>query len=509
MLYIDPAACIECGACMDACPVGAIFPSYELPDSLMEYEEMNARYYSDPEHRDYEQVANAPVVREFNEEFTATLRVAIVGSGPSACYAAEDLLSTKGIDVNIDMFERLPTPFGLVRYGVAPDHQDTKIVTDRFSSLFRRKNMRLFLNTEVGRDISYEQLSEKYHAVLYATGAPGNRRLGIPGEDLPGSHAATDFVSWYNGHPDFSEHDFNLSTGRAVIVGNGNVALDIARLLTADPSIREGSDMADYAIDAIGNSNIKEVIVLGRRGPAEAAFTSPELLGLLSTAGINVTVSSDDLENARPHDDTGAFKIEVMQRAQTQQDSSNNRNIVLRFLGSPVEIVGEELVTGVRVAQNTLSEVDGIMTATPTDKVELIETGLVLRSVGHRGKALDDLPFDESRGVVPNQEGRANTALPVYVAGWIKRGPTGVIGTNRQCAAETINALFEDVASGRIVDEDLSHRDNLISLLPDALDEKAWKKLDRHERKAGRADRKPRRKVTSIAEMLEVARDAS
>src|SRR5690625_3264964 len=183
MLYIDPEACIECGACMDACPVGAIFPSYELDDSLEEYEEINARYYEEPNHQQYEQVANAPIVRQFPGEFNSTLRIAIVGSGPSACYAAEDLLSAKGIDVRVDMFERLPVPFGLVRYGVAPDHQDTKAVTDRFSSLFRRKNMRLFLNTEVGRDITYDQLNERYHAVIYATGAPDTRHLGIPGED--------------------------------------------------------------------------------------------------------------------------------------------------------------------------------------------------------------------------------------------------------------------------------------------------------------------------------------
>lgn len=507
MLYIDPDACIECGACMDACPVGAIFPSYELPESLMEYEELNARYFEEPGHREYEQVANAPEVREFEGEFSSTLRIAIVGSGPSACYAAEDLLTTKGIDVSVDMFERLPTPFGLVRYGVAPDHQDTKVITDRFSSLFRRKNLRLFLNTEVGRDVTYEQLSERYHAVLYATGAQDSRELGVPGEDLPGSHAAADFVSWYNGHPDFSEHDFNLNTERAVIVGNGNVALDIARLLTADPSIRETSDMADYAIDAIDDSNIKEVIVLGRRGPAEAAFTTPELLGILATDGINLVVSDDDLENADPHDDTAAFKIEVMRRLQAREPEPDNRTILLRFLGSPVEIVGEDFVTGIRVSRNSLTEIDGVMTATPTQEVELIETGLVLRSVGHRSNALAGLPFDESRGIVPNRGGRANTALPVYVTGWIKRGATGVIGTNRRCAAETISALFQDIASGRIVDHDLCDRDDLAVLLPNALDANAWKKLDRYERKAGRDVSRPRRKVTSLAEMLEIALD--
>lgn len=504
MLYIDPAVCIECGACMDACPVSAIFPDYELPESLEQYEQINAAYYDQPGASDYEQVANSPFQRTWSGPAVGRLRVAIVGSGPSACYAAQELLDTRGLDVSVDMFERLPTPFGLVRYGIAPDHQDTKVVTEEFSSLLRRTGFRIFLNTEVGRDVSIAQLEDHYDAVVYAVGAMGDRRLGVPGEDLPGSHAATAFVAWYNGHPDYADHTFDLSGERAVIIGNGNVALDVARILTSPIELLERSDIAEHALEALRGSAIREVVVVGRRGISESAFTSPELLGLSSTRGIAVRVEGDD-----PSADTeGSFgqlqKRAMMQSLPTPADT--DRTVTLRFLASPQEIFGEDRVTGIRLAANALVERDGRTVAEPTGETDDLETGLVLRSVGFFGSPVGDLPYDDRRGTIPNSSGRVtgDGERASYVVGWIKRGPSGVVGTNRHDARETVTTLLDDVATGRIVPRD--EADDIAPLLPDALDASAWRALDRAERTAGRSAGRPRLKIVRVNDMLVAAR---
>ncbi|MBM9464215.1 4Fe-4S binding protein [Aeromicrobium sp. YIM 150415] len=510
MLYIDPDVCIECGACMDVCPVSAIAPDYELPESMERYQQINARYYLDPENADYPQTANAPCKREWSGDWEGPLRVAVVGSGPSACYVAEELLETRGLEVSVDMFERLPVPFGLVRYGVAPDHQDTKVVAEQFGSLFRRSGFRLFLNVEIGTDISFEQLQDRYHAVVYAVGAVRDRRLGIEGEDLPGSHAATDFVAWYNGHPDAADREFDLSGERAVIVGNGNVALDVSRVLTADLSTLERSDIADHALEALRSSKIREVVVLGRRGPAEAAFTTPELLGLLATRGIHVRVEGAEGALREPADDIARLKAEVLDEAAATEPEAGDRTVTLRFLSSPAEVLGDSRVTGLRVGRNELVEEGGRTAAHPTGEVEDLDCGLVLRSVGYFGEPVPGLPFDAERGVVPNSEGKVvdpsgEWAGRAYVVGWIKRGPSGVIGTNKLCAQETVAALLHDVREGAIPRE-LAAEDDLESLVPDRLDAAAWKRIDRHERAAGRPEGRPRIKTVRVKDLVQIGR---
>lgn len=504
MLYIDPAVCIECGACMDACPVSAIYPDYELPESLAQYEPINAAYYDQPGASDYDQVANSAFQRTWSGPDVGRLRVAIVGSGPSACYAAQELLDTRGIQASVDMFERLPTPFGLVRYGIAPDHQDTKVVTEEFSSLLRRTGFRIFLNTEVGRDVTADQLAEHYDAVIYAVGAMGDRRLGIPGEELPGSNAATEFVAWYNGHPDYADRVFDLTGERAVIVGNGNVALDVARILTSPIELLERSDIAEHALEALRASAVRDVVVIGRRGIDESAFTSPELLGLIKTRGISVRVEGDDPAGG----DGGTFgqqqKRSMMRDLPAASDA--DRTVTLRFLSSPQEIIGTERVTGIRLGENVLVEHEGKTRAEPTGTVEDLTSGLVLRSVGYHGSPLGELPFDSARGTIPNDAGRVSgeTTQPSYVVGWIKRGPSGVVGTNRHDARETVSTLLADVAAGAVVPRE--DAPDIAPQLPDALDATAWRTLDRAERAAGRSAGRPRLKIVRVNDMLVAAR---
>lgn len=510
MLYIDPDVCIECGACMDVCPVAAIAPNYELPESMSIYEEINARYYADPVKADYPQTPNVPRRPTWDGTWTGPLRVAIVGSGPSACYAAEELMQTRGLDVEVDMFERLPAPFGLVRYGVAPDHQDTKVVAEGFASLFRRSGLRLFLNVEIGRDLTHDQLEEHYHAVIYAVGAMRDRRLGVPGEDLPGSHAATEFVAWYNGHPDFADREFDLRTERVVVIGNGNVAFDVARILAADVETLARSDIADSALEALRSSQVREVVVVGRRGPAEAAFSTPELLGLMATRGVDVVTAGADIAATRTDDDMLGFKLETMAQADATPAHEGECRVTLRFLASPVELLGDDRVRGVRLATNELVDEGGATVARPTGDTEDLDCGLVLRSVGYRGREVAGLPFDPVRGVVPHEGGRVvdpagGWSGSAYVTGWIKRGPTGVIGTNKVCAQETVGTLLDDVRRG-VLPLELDRDRDVAELIPDHLDAAAWKRIDRHERTAGRPDGRPRLKLVRTKDLIDVGR---
>lgn len=504
MLYIDPTVCIECGACMDACPVSAIYPDYELPESLEQYERINAEYYEQPGASDYEQTANTPPQRVWNGPEVDTLRVAIVGSGPSSFYAARDLLGVRNLNVQVDMFERLPTPFGLVRYGISPDHQDTKVITEEFNSLLRAKGFRIFLNTEVGRDISIEELAERYDAIIYGFGAMSDRRLGIPGEDLPGSHPATEFVAWYNGHPDYADASFDLSAQRAIVVGNGNVALDVARILTSPIDLLERSDIAEHALQALRASNIREVVVVGRRGIEESAFTSPELLGLIRTRGITVRVEGADPQELAGQTFAQQQKIAMLTELGSQ--SGGDRTVVLKFLTSPQEILGADEVKGVRFETNSLVDREGKIVAEGTGETSDIECGLVFRSVGYRGIELPGLPFDERSGTVPHLAGRVTGAVtgPSYVVGWIKRGPSGGVGTNRHDAAETIDTLLADLAAGAIAPR--VEAADVAEMLPEALDGAAWRTLDRAERKAGRESGRPRLKIVRINDMVTASR---
>src|SRR5437764_4991449 len=370
------------------------------------------------------------------------LRVAVVGSGPAGFYAAGALLGAD-IPVEVDMIERLPTPWGLVRLGVAPDHPKIKSVSRAFEKIAARDGFRFLGNVEVGRDVQHDELLQLYDAVVYAVGAQTDRRMGIPGEDLPGSWPATEFVAWYNGHPDFQQLEFDLSHERAVVIGNGNVAVDVARMLALTAEELEPTDTTDAAIEAIANSGIKEIVMIGRRGPAQAAFTTPELQELGELAGADVIVDAAELEGAEPKDTNAERNLEVLREFAARQPTGKPKRPVLRFVRSPVALAGEERVETVELVRNTL---DDELRAVPTDEHETLPAGIVFRSVGYRGVELPGVPFDERSGTVRNDRGRVEDG--VYVTGWIKRGPSGVIGTNKKDASETVELLLEDLRDG-------------------------------------------------------------
>lgn len=520
MLYIDPVACIDCGACAEECPVDAIHSEKDLEEVDKPYLDINAQYYSKhPIGPEWPEPRKPPQI----DEALGTLHVAVVGSGPAACYAAMELTTNPRVEV--DIFDRLPTPYGLVRAGVAPDHPGTKGVTDQFDVVLGKPTVRCHFNVEVGRQVSHEELLAHHHAVIYAVGAAGDRALGIPGEDLIGSHAATEFVGWYNGHPDYADRTFDLSGERAVIVGNGNVALDVARILVTDPEVLAKTDLADHALEALRASAIREVVILGRRGPAQAAFSNPELLALGRIPNVDIVVDpeeavldaasrafidGDEAEPSQRHKVT-----QVADLARRRPDPAKKR-IVLRFLTSPVEILGTGAVESVRIARNEMAAADasGWLSARPSDVTTTLHTGLVLRSIGYRGQPVTGLPFDDRRGVVPNENGRVidpETGAPVpgvYVAGWIKRGPTGVIGTNKYCSAETVRMLTDDFAAGRLDDPgDREDMDRLIAERAlDAVDYQGWQRIDKTERAGGEPAGRPRTKLITIGSMLTAAR---
>ncbi|MBF6330437.1 FAD-dependent oxidoreductase [Nocardia transvalensis] len=516
-LYIDPDTCIDCGACVDACPVEAIFSEDDLTASLARFRDINATYF---ERHPLESNFDPLVTPARPPKELGTLRVAIVGAGPAACYAADELL--RRADVEVEMFDRLPTPWGLVRAGVAPDHPGTKTVSNMFESAFRRDTLQYHLNVEVGKHISHEELLAHHHAVIYAVGASTDRRLGVPGEDLPGSHSATEFVAWYNGHPDYAERTFDLSGERAVIVGNGNVALDVARVLTLDPDELAKTDIADYALDALRQSAIREVVVLGRRGPLQAAYTSPEFLALGYLRGVDVVIDPAELEldpeSRALLDDPEVepslqLKYQLAREYAAQAPNPGNKRIVFRYLASPAELTGGDRVEGVRYVHNELVSENGSLVARATDRTETIPASLVLRSIGYRGQPVPDLPFDERTGIVPNEGGRVvsdgNPLTGVYVTGWIKRGPRGVIGSNRTDAAETVDHVLVDFTSGKLTAPQ-GDRTDLKSLLtqrqPDLVDREGWKAIDTAERTAGRSSGRPRVKYTTREDLLKASR---
>jgi ferredoxin/flavodoxin---NADP+ reductase len=425
------------------------------------------------------------------------LRVAIVGSGPAGFYAAGALL---GADppAQVDMLERLPTPWGLVRLGVAPDHPKLKTVSKAFERIAERPGFRFLGNVEVGRDVAHEDLAHLYDAVVYAVGAQTDRRLGIPGEDLAGSWAATEFVAWYNGHPDYQELDFDLSVERAVVIGVGNVALDVARMLALTPEELGPTDTADAAIAAICGASIREIVVVGRRGPAQAAFTTPELAELGELAGADVIVDPADLEGAEPTDTNSERNLEVLREFAGREPAGKPKRVVLKFFASPVAIHGEDRVERIELVRNVLDDDER---AVPTEERETLPCGLVFRSVGYRGVALPGVPFEERSGVIPNEGGRV--APGVYVAGWIKRGPTGVIGTNKKDATETVERLLADL-------RDAPRKGTTAEDVDALLDERGvrrvvyagWLAIDEAERSAGEPLGRPRVKLCTWDELL-------
>jgi len=446
------------------------------------------------------------------------LTVAIVGSGPAGFYAAEHLLR-QSLSVRVDLLERLPVPFGLVRFGVAPDHQRIKQAARAFERTAQHPGFRFFGNVDVGRDVTHAELLEHYDQVLYSVGSAADRRLGIPGEDLAGSHSATSFVGWYNGHPDFRCDPFDLGCERAIVVGMGNVALDVARVLVRDPEELGETDITSYALQALRESRVREVVVLGRRGPAQAAFDLSELQDIVGLKGVSVRVRREEIAPALDLPDLDSTKRKLveflMQLAETAPPASERR-VSLRFCVSPVEVLGKDgRVDAVRLEQNDLERAsDGSTRARPSGRFDVEPAGLIFRSIGYRGIALPGLPFDERNGIIPNAGGRVTdgpngpVCERVYVAGWIKRGPTGLIGTNKADAKDTVAKMLEDLpaldpnraAPG--IEATLQRRGVR------AVSFAEWQILDELERRAGQRSGKLREKFCSVADMLGALADA-
>ena len=453
------------------------------------------------------------------------MRVAVIGSGPAGFYATEHLLRDDEPVVEVDMFDRLPTPYGLVRAGVAPDHPKIKSVIRVYEKAAARPGYRFFGNVEVGRDVSAADLAERYHAIVFAYGTETDRHLGIPGEELPGSHAATEFVAWYNAHPDFADREFNLSCERAVVIGNGNVATDVARMLALTREELEVTDTADHAISPLAGCSIRDIVILGRRGPAQASFTNPEVreLGEMKDADIVIDPAEVELDelsreylNSDEADITVRKNVEIFTEFSQRQPEGKPKRIVMRFLRSPVEFQGEGEVERIVVGRNELKREDGRIRAVDTGERETIECGLVLRSIGYKGIGLDGVPFDERAGTIPNDGGRVHQvdgkpAPGLYAVGWIKRGPSGVIGTNKKDAQETVEQIFEDLAAGKIPQPELAgDRGATEALLgerkPDHVTFEGWQAIDATEVERGKPHGRPRVKLVRVDEMLQAAR---
>jgi len=451
------------------------------------------------------------------------LRVAIVGAGPTGFYAADHLLRNPEVVVEVDMFDRLPTPYGLVRLGVAPDHQKIKFVTNAFDKVAASPRFRFYGGVEFGKDVTLADLQAHYHQIVYCTGAQTDRRMGIPGEDLTGSHPATEFVAWYNGHPDYRDCAFDLSQESVAVVGVGNVAADVVRILCRTPEELATTDIADYALEALRKSRVRDVYLLGRRGPAQAAFTNPEVreLGELADADITAIpqeVELDPLSRAaveRSQDRATRKKVEMLREYARRAPTGKSRRLVLRFLVSPVELIsdGAGRVAAMRLVRNELYATStGALQPRATDRFEELPVGLVFRSVGYRGVPLPGVPFNESWGVILNDKGRVldpDTKQPIvgeYAAGWIKRGPTGVIGTNKPDAAETVECMFEDLARGAVLEPTRPEAAAAEALVrqrqPNYVSYTDWLKLNEIEVARGRAQGRPRVKLTSVEEML-------
>jgi ferredoxin--NADP+ reductase len=451
------------------------------------------------------------------------LRVAIVGAGPAGYYAADQLLRQEGLVVGVDMIDRLPTPYGLVRAGVAPDHQKIKSVTAAFDKVAAHPRFRFYGGVDFGKDLTLADLRRHYHQIIYSTGAQTDRRMGIPGEDLKGSHPATEFVAWYNGHPDYRDCQFDLSQERAAVVGVGNVAIDVARILCRSYEELAGTDIADYALEALRKSRVKEVYLLGRRGPAQAAFTNPEVRELGELADADVMALPEEVELDEPsraaieasQDRAAMKKVEILKGYVARTPSGKPKKLIIRFLVSPVELIGNEAgeVVAMRLVRNKLeATAAGTLQAKPTGEFETLPVGLVFRSVGYRGVALPGVPFHDSWGVILNEKGRVldpDTKQPVvgqYAAGWIKRGPSGVIGTNKPDAAQTVACMMEDLAAGRILEpeepEAAAARRMMSERQPRCVSYEDWLKLNELEVSRGRAGGRPRMKFTRVEDML-------
>jgi ferredoxin--NADP+ reductase len=455
---------------------------------------------------------------------SSPLRVAIVGSGPSGFYAAGQLLAVTDPQFAVDLYDRLPTPYGLVRSGVAPDHPKIKSVTRAYDKTTEHERFRFFGHVELGSDISRRQLLEHYHVVLYTLGTSIDKRLGIPGEDLRGSHAATEFVAWYNGHPDHSGLEVDLRAKHAVVVGAGNVAIDVARMLALAPSELEITDTADHAIEVLSAGGIEEITILARRGPLQAAFTNPELLemGELERGDVEVVGAELDELSAvalAEADKTRRRNVEIIQGYAGRPKTGKPITVRFRFLASPVELLGDAdgHVRAVKIENNAIAaREDGSLAARGTGTYEEIPAQLVFRSIGYAGQPVAGIPFDDRRGLIRNDAGRVTDAdgsqqIGEYVSGWIKRGPSGVIGTNKKDSQDTVDKILADATAGRL---NLPVGDDVETMIathcPHAVTWDGWQAINAIETAAGEASApgRPRVKLTEWAALREAARGA-
>jgi len=458
---------------------------------------------------------------------SAFWKIAVIGSGPAGFYAAGELFRQLSWSIKVDIFDRLPTPYGLVRGGVAPDHQKIKSVTKIYSRIAENENFRFFGNVEFGSDILRSDLLEFYDAIIYAVGSPSDRSLGIPGEELPGSHSATEFVAWYNGHPDFCGYKFDLSVKDVFVIGMGNVALDVARILAKTPEELSKTDIVDYALETLFESKIKDIWLIGRRGPLQAAFTPVEAREFLELESADVMLEGGplklDAESQRILE-TDASKdtkknVEILKQISEKNSSNKKKRVHFLFLTSPLEILGNGCVEKIRMVKNELvKRDDGSLRPQATGDLMEENAGLIFRSIGYHGNPLADVPFDHNSGTIPNEcgqiiDGDQDKSLRTreYVAGWIKRGPTGVIGTNKQDAVETVHRMLATFLQEKIEPMQQTDSSGVESLLKernvDYVSFEDWKLLDEYETEVGQEQERPRVKVTSIEKMLEIIRD--
>jgi ferredoxin/flavodoxin---NADP+ reductase len=458
-----------------------------------------------------------------SESAPKLIRVAIIGSGPSGFYAADHLLKQKDLNIHVDMYERLPTPFGLVRGGVAPDHPKIKSVTKLYTRIATKENFKFFGNVEFGNDVPRAELVNHYHAIIYAVGAQTDKKLSIPGEELTNSYAATEFVGWYNGHPDYLHYNFDLAAKRVAVIGIGNVAMDVTRILARTTDELYKTDIADYALEALKDSEVEEIIVLGRRGAAQAAFTNPEIkeLGEMEDADIIVSKADATLdalsdEELKTNGDRKAVRnVEILQKYANREPDGKARKIIMRFLASPVEIIGDGKVEAIKIVKNELYRNErGTLRPRATEEFETIPIDMVFRSVGYRGVALPDVPFYDAWGTIPNDKGRVLTehesgeqVIGDYVAGWIKRGPSGIIGTNKPDAVESVNMFLEDLGAGKVLDPIDTSTETVCewvkSRKPNYVTFADWEKLDAIELKRGEETGRSRVKFTRVEDMLD------
>jgi anaerobic selenocysteine-containing dehydrogenase/NADPH-dependent glutamate synthase beta subunit-like oxidoreductase/NAD-dependent dihydropyrimidine dehydrogenase PreA subunit len=528
MLYIDPDVCIDCNACLSACPEQAIFPASAVPDAMRNFIALNA-----------EKSQVYPVIRESIGHDVASSRMAafagrfaVAGSGPSGFYVAEELLKQMPA-AQVDMFERLPTPFGLVRYGVAPDHPRIKSVSSGFERIAQNPRLRFFGNVEIGRDLLRAELLQNYDGVIYATGGSRSRELLIPGADLPNTFGSSTFVGWYNGHPDHAGLAVDLSAQTAVVIGIGNVALDIARMLVLAPQQLAKTDVADEALAIFRASSVREVVLMARRGPAQAAFTPKELEQLMGLANLDLLVEPADLEldaettAQLEQPEFGEIRQnilllkEIARRQPSMAAESDRKRIRFMFFHSPESIESDANgLKSLHALRNIITrDAKGRVSAEPDGKAVTIRAGLIVHAIGYQGDVVGDVPFDAQRGVILNHLGRvegagSNSTNKEYAAGWIKRGASGVIGSNKQCASDTVAQLLADLAVGADIDATsrAASASDITDLLKkrhvESFDFADWRLLDDHEQALGRLAGRPRRKITDVSRMLEIIRSA-